>query len=305
MKEFLMRQSEQLKQIPACPENFEVRRPLLLKMDRIFSMPDSENSASLRDFYIERCREAIAEIRTYQGDAPRLWKFYSSGVIVKSSGRAVMFDLTSGCECPTCQTRLMLPGDVLQDFVNILDTGFITHGHADHMGLDLIRRMLRAGKRIVIPADAIRDFSLDGAIPSDEYHEDGLRIIPLFQKFLTDRGMASICNAVYYYAPQSGAGILLKGDAYDGPATREIFRVLQNEKLPLAWALISPFFQTEPDPVKLAADLGAAFIPLHEWEFSHRPVGTAGKATQDYAELCRLFEPYRTVILSWGESIVL
>lgn len=299
MYEELCDLSEKLREQP------ENRRKLLPEFDRIFSLPDSENSSWLQDFYAHRCREALAKIRAYRGDRPRLWKFYSSGVVVKSAGRAVMFDLTCGCECPNRTTKLMLPGEIIQEFAAVLDTGFVTHGHVDHMGAGLLRAMLARGKRVVIPRDAIDEWKLDGATPAEEYHEPGLRIIPLGQDLMTDEGMVRVCNAVYHYAPSPGVALLLKGDVYSGPDTEAIFAVLKEENLPLSHALFSPFYQSPPDPVKLAAEAGAAFIPIHEWEFSHRKPGLPGKATQDYAELGEHFAPYRATILTWGESVYL
>jgi hypothetical protein len=51
------------------------------------------------------------------------------------------------------------------------------------------------------------------------------------------------------------------------------------------------------------------FIPIHEWEFSHRPAGKPGPATQCFAELMQvydfLYRQNRAQYLTWGESIAL
>lgn len=62
------------------------------------------------------------------------------------------------------------------------------------------------------------------------------------------------------------------------------------------------------DPLSGCA-LRCRFIPIHEWEFSHRPADTPGAATQCFAELQSVYaEPYaagRAQFLTWGESIEL
>ena len=73
---------------------------------------------------------------------------------------------------------------------------------------------------------------------------------------------------------------------------------------------LNAYYTSGTDPVmQLDRKYSCRFIPIHEWEFSHRPAGVTAKATQDFTELYQAFgTPYaagRAQFLFWGESIEL
>ena len=73
---------KRLDQLPPSPENWHARLPLLKRLDDLFSCPELENDPALNRFYHEVCRRVIAEIRTWRGPGVRMWKLYSSALLL-------------------------------------------------------------------------------------------------------------------------------------------------------------------------------------------------------------------------------
>ena len=111
----------QLDRLPPSPENWHARLPLLRRLDELFSCPELENDPALNRFYHEVCRRVIAEIRTWRGPGVRLWKLYSSAVLVKEeSGRVTGFDLNEGCTpAGERRTRLQLSPGLVEEFAEL------------------------------------------------------------------------------------------------------------------------------------------------------------------------------------------
>ena len=85
---------------------------------------------------------------------------------------------------------------------------------------------------------------------------------------------------------------------------------LKKWKQPVDYVFASPYSSSGRDPIAaLGTEFGCRFIPIHEWEFSHRKPGKPGPATQCFEELYSVYnncyQQNRAQILSWGESITL
>lgn len=300
----------QLDRLPPSPENWHTRLPLLRRLDELFSCPELENDPALNRFYHEVCRRVIAEIRTWRGPGVRLWKLYSSAVLVKEeSGRVTGFDLNEGCT-PSSErrTRLRLSPGLVEEFAELIDRMFYTHGHLDHLGLAVADALLLRGKPVSAPGDAIRQWLLEGAIPAEELNEPDVRSYRGVQHMA---GREDVPSSAYAVTFQPGVTLLVRGDIYHWEDLAPIYERIEAEKVRIDLMATSPFYQSGPDPVLEAyRRFGCRFLPIHEWEFGHRqPVGRSGRATQTYADLYESFripgEAGNCQVLTWGESIAL
>ena len=104
---------------------------------------------TINSIYQPVCDEMLDEIlKTRVASGVRIWKVYNMGFIVKTPNHTWGFDVRSG----NTITRKFTP-DQLAKLVKILDVLFLSHNHADHVGADLVREMVRAGKTVVRPTD--------------------------------------------------------------------------------------------------------------------------------------------------------
>ncbi len=297
-----------LSEIPPTWENWEARRTLLSQVDDTFSETESENNPVLSAFYDEICRKTIAEIRAWHGPGVRLWKLYSSAVLIKSTDGVVTgFDLNDGCTPETRRTRFRISPELAESFAEVIDRMFYTHGHLDHLGLLVADAMLRKGKLVVAPHDALRYWLLDGAISSEELDLKGVRCWQALQRMSPGRDIPNTAYAVNF---QPGLTVLVRGDIYRWEDLEPIYNQIEREGLKIDVMATSPFYQSGSDPIPEAhRRFGCSFIPIHEWEFSHRKFGESGKATQTYTELYGFFEKFgkegACQVLTWGESTML
>lgn len=298
---------KRLDQLPPSPENWHARLPLLKRLDDLFSCPELENDPALNRFYHEVCRRVIAEIRTWHGSGVRLWKLYSSAVLVKEeTGRVTGFDLNEGCTpAGERRTRLQLSPGLVEEFAELVDRMFYTHGHLDHLGLAVADAFLLRGKPVVAPGDAVRQWLLEGATPAEELNEPGVRCYRGVQRMA---GREDVPNSAYAVTFQPGVTLLVRGDIYHWEELAPIYDRIEAEKAHIDLMATSPFSQSGPDPVLEAyRRFHCRFLPIHEWEFGHRlPVGKAGRATQTYEDLYENFripgEAGDCMVLTWGES---
>lgn len=297
----------QLDRVPPSPENWSARLPLLERLDALFSEPELENGPVLNRFYHEQCRRVIAEVRTWRGPGVRLWKLYSSAILVKDeTGLVTGFDLNEGCT-PACErrTRLRLSPGLVEEFAELVGRMFYTHGHLDHLGLAVADALLMRGRPVIAPGDAVRRWLLDGAVPAEEFQAEGVRCYRGVQR-MADK--EDVPNSAYAVTFQPGVTLLVRGDIYHWEELKPIYDRIESQGVKIDVMATSPFYQSGPDPVQETyRRFGCGFIPIHEWEFGHRlPVGRAGRATQTYADLYESFripgEAGKCAVLAWGES---
>ena len=142
-----------------CLNRDEIRRAALQILDIPLSVEDTDPAAPagfgqawremINSIYQPVCDEMLDEIlKTRVASGVRIWKVYNMGFIVKTPNHAWGFDVRSG----NTITRKFTP-DQLAKLVKILDVLFLSHNHPDHIGTDLVREMVRAGKTVVRPTD--------------------------------------------------------------------------------------------------------------------------------------------------------
>ncbi len=279
----------------------------LLEWDALFGRAMSENDPELAKCYNRRAEKAVAEIAAYQGKQPRLWKFYSSGIIVKSGGVVRAFDLNCGCEHEICITRLRFSPEVIARLADVIDESYYTHAHTDHFGLELAQALVKRGKRIITCRDAIDKWLLDTAIDAETLGDDGaVRVFASFQR----AGSIKLPNCAFVLKLAENSHLLVKGDIYTGSDVAELCNWIDKENLKITFAAVSPFALDLPDIIsECRKRYNPVFIPVHEWEFTHRTPKMSGRATQTFADWYMTFpEEYksgRARFLFWGESTCL
>ena len=148
-----------LRENPPQSNRDEIRRAALLILDAPLSVEDTDPAAPagfgqawremINSIYQPVCDEMLDEIlKTRVASGVRIWKVYNMGFIVKTPNHTWGFDVRSG----NTITRKFTP-DQLAKLVKILDVLFLSHNHPDHIGTDLVREMVRAGKTVVRPTD--------------------------------------------------------------------------------------------------------------------------------------------------------
>ena len=76
-------------------------------------------------------------------------KLYSSGFILRTREHCIGLDI--------CYDEGLYSPDRKDELVSQMDALFNTHGHGDHFDRDLMRKMVKAGKPVVMPTDVIPD----------------------------------------------------------------------------------------------------------------------------------------------------
>ncbi|MDD3153650.1 MAG: hypothetical protein PHS41_02190 [Victivallaceae bacterium] len=278
-------------------------KEFLLAWDAILGHAGIENDPDLAREYNRRANAAADEIAAWNSPVPKLWKFYSSGIIVKAGGTVRAFDLNCGCELETARTRLRLAPGTIARLADLIDEAYYTHAHVDHLGIELADALLMRQKTIVTCRDAIDKWLLNPALDAETYHAPGYFCFPSFQR----AGNGQLPNCAYVLELMPGCNLLVKGDIYCGSDVAALCDWIDEKKLRIHYAAVSPFALSQPDIVsECTRRYDTIFIPLHEWEFGHRERGTAGTSTQSFADWYRIFDSAlarnRARFLFWGES---
>ena len=295
-----------LKKVPPTFAVSPEREKILLRLDKIFGEPDSEISPTLGRFYRECIDSALSEIKSYNSTTPRLWKFYSSGILIKSARRTLAIDINDGCVPVQGRTAITLHSSQLRSLADIIDEYYCTHSHSDHISPKLCDALARRGKRIVMPAESIRRWMIRGAVPAEKFCSEHCQVFMNWQEC----GSEKLDCAMYFFSLSNNRTAMVRGDIYHEKGFDACLSHLHQWGKPVDYAFLTPYFTGGVNPVEaLARNFSYRFIPIHEWEFSHRGFGKKGAATQCYSEL---YEDFRfwyrhgyAQVLSWGESIFL
>lgn len=283
------------------------REKFLYHIDELLREADCERSAELGRFYRSRVDRVIKEVSDYKDETPRFWKLYSSGFIIKDKNRTIAVDINKGCVPGSGRTALVMSDEQTGKLADLTDAYFCTHSHEDHIGPELCDALACRKKLIVMPQEAITRWMITGATPSENFQSRYCRTYLNWQGTDERRGLD---NSMYLFTLSNGKTVFVRGDIYHGSGFDLCLQTLDGWKEKADYTFMTPYYTSGTDPVmQLDRKYSCRFIPIHEWEFSHRPAGVTAKATQDFTELYQAFgTPYaagRAQFLFWGESIVL
>jgi hypothetical protein len=297
-----------------------------------------EQLRPLRDLYLRQVDRGLDELEKSEvGDGVRIFKFYSSSVILKSRDGVVAIDFQQGPHL-TANTNISTPDPVaartgfhwspeqLQRLAKIVDVSLITHEHADHADSDLSRLLLSQGKTVVLPQQLKTQWAELG----------GNMVVPTYgtaQRF----GPVEIQTAVGAQYMQndkatSGGDGEVTGFPSADPSIQDaetvvylarvgdlVFLQAAENNVPVdAWLRKSIAEGFRPDvKMSVGARQGARaigevlketgpvfFLPIHEYEMGH---GGGGNRTSGYYEGARgkAIGQGMMMPLFWGENFAL
>ena len=303
---------EKLDSMPAEKfDNTPARLNALLEMDNILHNARSENHPLVGEFYRKRCEKALREIADYKGEVPRLWKFYSSGIIVKSGNDIFAYDLNIGSESFSFRCRLNMGDELLKEFAKLITAYFSTHEHSDHFNPLLADELLSQDKPVFVTANAVKFWCLPESCNVEKNTFPGMHPFHSFQLPSSGaRGPGVGCPDTAFLQELPTGNLFVKGDIF---TDMEILDTVGHyDKLGLSIDF-APMSSYHIQPTSMTDELlkrnCSLFIPVHEWEFCHRPYGKEGMATQSYGFLAGEFGEAAKLgkrrLISWGESIPL
>jgi hypothetical protein len=210
-----------------------------------------------------------------------------------------------GCVPGFGRTALLISSEQIKKLADIIDAYFCTHSHEDHIHPELCDELAKRKKLIVMPSEAIFRWTIRGATPSETFQSSYCKTYLNWQGVDSKKGLD---NSMYFFTLSNGKTVFVRGDIYHGSGFELCLKNIAKWSSKIDYAFMTPYFISGTDPVwTLNTKYNCRFIPIHEWEFSHRPSGVRKKATQDFHELYQAFDaPYnngRAQFLFWEESI--
>lgn len=295
-----------LKDLPPSFSPCRKREQSLLALDALLSEKMSEQQKVLGDFYQKRVDQALDEIEVYDQDTPKMWKLYSSGIIIKSAKECIAIDVNDGCLPPHGRSSLVLKRSRKKKIAELAESYFVTHTHDDHLSSSLCDLFAKKKKLVVMPEDAVRRWMIKGAVPAEKYVSPATGI---FMNWQGDVNGGLPC-AMYLFTLSNNKTVFVRGDIYHDEGFMGCVESVKKWGKKVDYAFLTPYYKGNIKPVEtLYKEFHCRMVPIHEWEFAHRKWGVEGKATQDFQELFEAFAlPYRNnaaQFLAWGESILL
>lgn len=305
----LERLDKELLANPPARTDYMVRSEILDEMDRILSVPKSEDDPKIADFYNMRIMRAIEEIKQWDSPKAKLWKFYSSGVAIKYGGKVVAFDINDGVilgRDHKVRRKLELYPETVDALADVIDEMYYTHEHCDHVGRRVSNALFDKGKTIYACAATIKYWGWEGKpglIVAEKHQAKGYHCYDSFQWMSETFKIQNVCY-VLELGPK--LTVMARGDMYKKEDIDGFIAWIKERKLHIDVALLNTQWSII-GPCKENWD--SFFIPLHEWEFTHRRYGTGGAATQSYAIVMNtygtLIDAGKCEILAWGEGTLL
>lgn len=275
--------------------------------DTLLRVAKSEDDPKVGEYYNSRVLKIIEEVKAWRSDVPKAWKLYSSGLVVKDGEKVFGIDVNIGCDMPGRKVALRMRPEVLDALADVLDAVYYTHEHRDHCSQEVVDVLLAKKKKIYAGAAAIKVFKMgDGAIVAEKHTEPGYHVFESCQRMGKVNVNFVQCLA-YVWELSNGATLFVRGDIYHPDDIGKVLSWVDNElKIKIDYAAVN----ASPSLVQeCSRRWGCSFIPLHEWEFTHRKFGLPGPATQPMSTLYRVFGKQAQAgladILSWGESVEL
>ncbi len=291
------------------PPQFAVlpeRKRLLLEIDGLFGKADSERSEELGSYYRNRVDEVLAGVAAYNGDEPKLWKLYSSGIIIKDKNRTIALDINAGCVPRDGRTAIRLTAEDFEKIADLADEYYVSHAHDDHVSPLLCEAFIKRNKPVVMPGSALKAWMITGGVPAEEF------VSPDTLTYLNWQGNAAggMDCAMYLFTLSNKKSFFTRGDIFHKEGFEGCLNAVKQAGKKIDYACLSPYFTSGDSPVEmLEKEYKCRFLNIHEWEFAHRPMGKAGEATQCFETLFNAFSSAytdsRLALLTWGESITL
>ena len=302
---------KQLAKFPPRCEDIMSRTFALSGLDSLLMVANSEDSDVVGNYYNKRVKKVIDEIKAWNSPVPKLWKLYSSGILVKAAGKVLAFDVNCGVEWEyTSKNRrrykLNLSDENLEALTDLIDRSYHTHEHSDHTGYDLLLKLVAKKKLVYMTGNAIKYYKCEqypNVIRAEKHSEPGYWVFDSTQNMGTYR----VQNTAFVVQLVPGTNLLVRGDIYEPPEVVRMCEYFQSQGAYAHYASVSPGAGILPEAHKR---WNTFIMSAHEWEFTHRKRGEPGVACQSFSgNYSGIYSPYVIQgcgeVLSWGESIEL
>ncbi len=285
---------------PSAQENREIRKAIQMILDYPLHVPRSHlpvssdygpewAEATGRHFQrvVAPAIEQIGSTRTDRG--LDIWKIYNMGFVVRSKNHCVGFDIIPGM----VKEPYALSNEQMKVLTDRMEILFISHAHMDHLDYRFVRRMLDAGKKVVLPAAVARDLN----------HGSVIRLYDDYQKPHEISGMNVYCWPGWQSRPVAMGVYAVNMDghwvAHNGDnLRREIYaeipkRCAVDVLLGNCWSGFG---------VLAEATRPKLMITGHENELGHKTGGRRGFG-ETYHNLDLMTVKVETRIIDWGECL--
>jgi len=289
-----------LKAYPPSKENDKVRRSILTILDypmhvNLYPQGSSQDhglkwAKAVGEHYQNAIGPAVKDIASSRtAGGLDVWKLYNMGFVVRSKNHCVGFDIHPGYfRLPNSLTDSQQ--SVLADRLEVL---FISHAHGDHFSDRFVRRMRKAGKKVVLPAPIRKDLRHTSIVRLYDDYATPVNLGGI--KVYVFPGWQSRDTPVNVYAVNlDGHWVAHNGDNLRTGIYREIpGRCAIDVLLANCWSGVGAFITaTRP---KLA-------ITGHENELVHAvPQRVAYRTTFAYLDMVRKLPACR--VIHWGERV--
>jgi hypothetical protein len=287
-----------LKANPPSAQNAPIRRAILLVVDyplrvdhsylKFVPRYDAEWAQAVGRYFQASVAPAIDQIAAAKVDRGLdVWLLYNMGFVVKSPTHCIGFDIHIGSVVDPYPLN-----DAQQKvLVDRLEVLFVTHWHFDHLNERFVRRMLDAGKKVVLPTPVRTDLRSPSVVRLyDDCRQPtevcGMKVycFPGWQRRDTPMGV--------YAVNMDGAWVLHMGDNGRTEIYREIpARCAVDLLLANCWSGFDACATATRPRLMLIG---------HQNELSH-----PGRGRRSFAEmfgyLDRMKNPPPSTILNWGE----
>ncbi len=275
---------------PSVSENQDEREAKLKLIDDALLYPEAKLMPCAADFLRRRMETFIAdfEASTVSSGAV-IWKLYNHTVIIQTPETAIAIDLIQG------PGIVRTPREIIERIVARTDILLVTHHHGDHVDWDVWDMYLDAGKKVVVPEPARKEYrrrdeltvirqgkiELPGALAT---------VFPSYQK-------KDLCSS-YLIKTKDGVSAMHLGDENNimrlgSEWYRKIKPPMEIDVLiPNIWC---PNLKPLLDYIK-----PALILPGHEHEIGH-PVEGRRPYSYVYRVLRAVGLPY--VVPAWGERV--
>ena len=214
-----------LLKIPPSLKNFEKRIEILKTLDNLLKIPNSEKGKSIIRYYQKMIDYALKQIETEKiKDGLTIWKFYSSGFIIKTPRATFALDLCEGPNKDIYGKESVHPfsftSQQREKIAKLVDYSFHSHHHYDHLGYQMVKELWRQKKRIIVTQQnkdcwKKEPFAKDLIVPGDKGLFDigtlKVRVYHGWQHMNPET--KDQCNA-YLITTDNNISILLKGDIF-------------------------------------------------------------------------------------------
>jgi L-ascorbate metabolism protein UlaG (beta-lactamase superfamily) len=254
-------------------------------------------------FFHRFCDEAIEQIRRpVPPGRLRVWKLYNLGFVAKTAEAAVAFDVHPGKKLSP-----PLSGRQLRALAESIDLATVSHVHRDHMHAGFLRRVLSAGRPVVVPRVPPGLAGLAGVHRCAQLVDSPLRVGALEVRALPGWQRFFVRN--YVHVVRIGPFRVV----HTGDNTRmEIYEQVRDDHGGTDVALVNCWAGYAPLVRRVRPRL---VVPGHENELGHM-VSMRWEYARSLRELQRLGLPCwradqpddgstRSAVLSWGESLSL